>query len=103
IEVFEPLPVAATIVARNRVKSITDKGEGRGAVAVVQRDIRRKGEERLLARATQVIFLRGDGGYSQQAGNSDPGPEPLGAMPEAEPDAEVVLGTVAQQALIFRL
>lgn len=103
IEVFESLPVAGAVVARNRVVSITDKGEGRGAVAVVERDIRRKGDERMLARATQVIFLRGDGGYSQHGGSSDAAPASLDAVPERAPDAEFALCTVPQQALIYRL
>ncbi|MFA5938949.1 MAG: MaoC/PaaZ C-terminal domain-containing protein [Sinimarinibacterium sp.] len=103
IEVFAALPRAGTVVARNHVLSITDKGEGKGAVAVVRRDIRLKGQEQLLARATQVIFLRGDGGYSRQGGGSDPGPEPLAPVPETAPDAEVALGTIAQQALVYRL
>jgi acyl dehydratase len=103
VEVFSPLPVAATVVARNRVISITDKGAGKGAVAVVQRDISLQGSDALLARATQVIFLRGDGGYSEHGGHSDPGPSPLPRVPDTAPDAEISLPTLMQLALIYRL
>lgn len=103
IEVFAPLPVSGTVLARNRVVSISDKGQGKGAVAVVQRDLYKKGEARLLARATQVIFLRGDGGYSANGGGSDPPPAALPGVPERAPDLELALPTFPQQALIYRL
>ena len=32
LQLFQPLPTPATLVAVNRVVSITDKGEGKGAV-----------------------------------------------------------------------
>jgi len=39
LRIFRPLPSAATVVAVNRVVSITDKGEGKGAIAVIEREI----------------------------------------------------------------
>ena len=50
-----------------------------------------------------MTFLRGDGGYSQAGGQSDPGPEPLPAPPDRAPDIEVELETLARQALLYRL
>src|ERR1700730_12834080 len=40
IRVLKPLPAAATVVAQNRVMSITDKGAGKGAIVVIKREIR---------------------------------------------------------------
>src|ERR1700722_2044057 len=37
IRVLKPLPAAATVVAQNRVMSITDKGGGKGAILVFKR------------------------------------------------------------------
>lgn len=103
IRVHRPLEPNATIVARNRVMSITDKGPGKGAIAVITRDIRDQASGALLAENCNVTFLRGDGGFSETAGASDPGPEPLPAPPDRAPDLEVELATLAHQALIYRL
>jgi acyl dehydratase len=103
IQLFEPLPVASTLVAKNRVVSLTDKGVGKGAIAVIDRDIYEQSSGKLLARTTQVSFLRGDGGFSEQSGLSDAGPAPLPAVPERAPDMEVELTSLQQAALIYRL
>lgn len=103
IQVFKPLPVAATLLAKNRVVSLTDKGPGKGAIAVIERDIYESGAKEPLARTTQVTFLRGDGGFSERSGISDAGPEALPGVPETAPDLEVELPSLEQAALIYRL
>lgn len=103
VRLFRPLPVEATVVARNRVVSITDKGPGRGAIVVIERDIVDQVDRELLAQNRMVTFLRGDGGYSERAGVSDPGPESLPPVPERAPDVEVDLSSLEQAALIYRL
>jgi acyl dehydratase len=108
IRVFKPLPAAATIVSHNRVMSITDKGVGRGAVAVIQREIRDKASGELLAEVVHGSFLRGEGGYSEPAqgrpaGRSDPSPPALPPPPDSAPHLEVELATLEQQALVYRL
>ncbi|NMF88563.1 MaoC/PaaZ C-terminal domain-containing protein [Aromatoleum petrolei] len=102
IELLKPLPVEATVVARNKVVSLTDKGPGKGAVAVIQREIFDETGTK-LAVSTQVVFLRGDGGFSEVSGVGDPGPEALPAVPERAPDVEVDLPILEQAALIYRL
>ena len=103
IRLLQPLPPAATLVVRNRVLSLTDKGAGKGAIAVILRELREQGREQLVAESRQVTFLRGDGGFSAQSGVSDPGPPPLPAVPERVPDLELSLPTLERQALIYRL
>ncbi len=103
IRLLRPLPPAATVVASNRVLSITDKGAAKGAIVVVQRELKEQGSGALLADIRQVTFLRGDGGFSAGHGRSDPGPEPLPAVPERAPDREEVMPTLERQALIYRL
>lgn len=103
VEIFRPLPAAATVIAKNRVVSLTDKGAGKGAIAVIERDIYESGTTQLLARTTQVTFLRGDGGFSEQSGVSDAGPAVLPGVPETAPDIEVELPSLEQAALIYRL
>jgi acyl dehydratase len=103
IQVFRPLPAAAILTAKNRVVSLTDKGPGKGAIAVIERDIYESGSTEPLARTTQVTFLRGDGGFSGQSGVSDAGPEALPGVPETAPDIELELPSLEQAALIYRL
>jgi len=103
LELTKPLPPAATLVALNRVISVTDKGEGRGAIAVIERELREEASDERVALLHMVTFLRGDGGYSATGGQSDPLPEPLPAVPERPADVEVALPTLERQALIYRL
>jgi acyl dehydratase len=103
LELFKPLPAAAALLAVNKVTSITDKGQGKGALAVIQRELREEESDELIARARMVTFLRGDGGYSESGGRSDPAPEPLPAVPDRPCDVEVSSPTLERQALIYRL
>jgi acyl dehydratase len=103
VRLLKTLPVAASLVATNKVVSITDKGEGKGAIAVIERELRDEKSGEVIAKGSNVTFLRGDGGFSQRGGRSDPGPEPLPAVPERAPDVEVSLPTLERQALIYRL
>jgi acyl dehydratase len=103
IELFKPLPPEGTVVARNKLVSVTDKGAGKGAVAVIRREIFDEAGADRLAVSTQVTFLRGDGGFSEVSGVSDPGPEALPAVPERAPDIEADLTILEQAALIYRL
>jgi len=103
VRLYQPLPVAASIVATNKVLSITDKGEGKGAIVVIERELREQQTGELVAKGRNVTFLRGDGGFSKQGGTSDPGPEPLPSVPERPCDVELSLPTLERQALIYRL
>jgi hypothetical protein len=66
--VFKPLPIAAQLVARNKVVSVTDKGPGKGAIAVITRDLYEQPGGELIAQGRNVTFLRGDGGFSEHDG-----------------------------------
>jgi len=103
IRLFHPLPPEGTVVARNRVLSLTDKGPGKGAIAAIRRDIFDQASGVQLAECMQVAFLRGDGGFSATAGVSDPGPEAMPAVPGRPADIEVDLPILEQAALIYRL
>jgi acyl dehydratase len=103
IRLFKPLPVAATLNATSRIVSLTDKGTLRGAVMVVERTMCEQGSSEPLASATQVLFLRGNGGFSASSGESDPAPERLPPVPDGRPDVELELTSLPQAALIYRL
>jgi acyl dehydratase len=103
LRIFKPLPTAATVLARNRVISITDKGPGKGAIAVIVRELFDCDSREPLVEARNVTFLRGDGGFSQHSGVSDPPPPALPPIPDRAPDIEEELGSLAHQGLIYRL
>jgi acyl dehydratase len=93
-----PLPSEGEVVSRARVVSVTDRGEGRGAVVVVERDICDAASEVRYCNVTQTLLLRGDGGFG--------GPPPLrgaSVIPEREPDRQAIFEIDPRAALIYRL
>ena len=103
LRLFKALPSAGTLLVVNRVHSLSDKGSGKGAIGVVVREIRDPLTEELLAEATNLSVLRGDGGFSSTDGRSDPLPSPLPRMPERPCDARVEMATLRHSALLYRL
>lgn len=103
VRLLRPLPAKGCVIARNRVVSLTDKGVGKGAVAVVLRTLVDEASGDTVAESRNVTFLRGDGGFSAHGGSSDPGPEPLPAVPERAADFELSYATRPESALIYRL
>jgi len=103
VQLLGPLATSGTIIARNRVVSLTDKGAGKGAIAVVLRTLIDQSSGQTVAQSRNVTFLRGDGGFSEASGVSDPGPEPLPPLPERPADLEVSYDTRAEAALVYRL
>ena len=99
LEVFKPLPVAGTVVGRTSIDQISDKGEGKGAVMYLSRDIINAATGETLARVKMSTFCRGDGGFG---GENLPGPVPA-VLPERAPDHVCDLTTLPRQALIYRL
>jgi len=97
--IHAPLPVSGTVVGRNRVTDIIDKGPGKGALLMMARDIIDQASGRLLATRTSTSFLRGDGGCG-----APPKPQPRPpAIPERAPKMVHRLATRPEAALIYRL
>lgn len=94
-----PLPPAATVIGRNRVTGIIDKGPGKGALLLMERDIVDAASGTLLATRTSSSFLRGDGGCGAPP-REQPKPEPL---PTRAPDLVQRIETRPEAALIYRL
>lgn len=105
IRIHRPLPASCEVVGFNRVERITDKGAGKGAILVNERRVETAAGE-LLATLQQVVFLRGDGGYSALDGGQ-PSDEPLPALaptPEDRaPDFVQVQAIGREAALLYRL
>lgn len=105
LRIHQPLPATAQVVGHNRVTHITDKGDGKGAIMVIERQLRTV-QGSLLATVQQITFCRGDGGYSQLAGGQ-PSDAPLPAL-QAVPEDRVADWVDTQvirpeAALLYRL
>jgi len=96
VEILAPIPFGE-VTGRTSVTSIADKGEGRGAVMTVRRDIF-DANETLIARTISGVFLRGNGGFGGPAVSAPPSR----LVPETAPDIIVTLPTRPEQALYYR-
>lgn len=102
VTLHAPMPAAATLIGRSRVVRIVDKGEGKGAVMHVEKELSDEATGALIATAEQVLFLRGDGGFSRHGGGDEAAPA-LPATPDTAPDLVVDLPTRPDAALLYRL
>ncbi|MEM7122773.1 MAG: MaoC/PaaZ C-terminal domain-containing protein [Pseudomonadota bacterium] len=93
------IPAEGTFLTRSRVEEIIDKGEGRGALLYMLRDIIDASTNQPVATIRRTTFARGDGGFG---GPSGPVRQPH-PMPERDPDHVCDLPTLPQQALLYRL
>jgi acyl dehydratase len=100
LSIHKPLPAEGTLLGRDRVVAIYDKGPDKGAVIYQARDIRDQASGELLATTTMGFFLRADGGF----GGSDAGqPKPHPLPAERAVDAFIDLPSRPEQAAIYRL
>ena len=98
IALHRPLPVEGEIVGRTRVAGLVDKGEGKGALLYLEKQLLDAASEDVLATLQSTIVLRGDGGFG-----GPPGPvRPPYPAPQGEPDLTVDLATRPEQALYYR-
>lgn len=102
VTLHQPLAVAGTVVGQSRVVRIVDKGEGKGAILHVEKTLKDAATGALVATAEQVLFLRGDGGFSKGAGGDAP-TSASPAVPERAPDAVLECPTRPEAALVYRL
>ncbi len=102
VTLHAPLPAKGTLKALTRIGGVVDKGAGKGAVIELERDLLDQ-ENARVANVRQVIFCRGDGGYTAAGGRSDAPAQTLPSVPEGFPDFEITLRSLPQSALIYRL
>lgn len=102
LKIHQPLPVAGAVLGESRVTRIVDKGEGKGAVMHVEKILKDATSGSLLATAEQVLFLRGDGGFSGGSGG-DAAAVALPPVPESAPEEVLEITTRPEAALVYRL
>jgi len=90
-----PIPTSGTLITRPKIASIFDKGKG--ALIIVETVTSTEAGEDVFFNAFS-LFVRGEGGFGGERG-----PEPGNEPPERDPDNEVEMKTLPQQALIYRL
>jgi acyl dehydratase len=100
--VHRPLQPEGTLVGRSRVLRIVDKGEGKGAVLHVEKQLVDAASGDPVATCEQVLFLRGDGGFSARGRSDEPPPAPA-PTPDTPPDVVLDWATRPEAALVYRL
>lgn len=99
LKIFAPFPGEGTVVGKNRVVGVVDKGPGKGALLMMERDVIDQATGKLLATRTSTSFLRGDGGCG-----APPRQQPKATeLPERTPDLSYTLDTRRDATLIYRL
>lgn len=99
LKIFRPLPPEGNVIGRNRVVDVIDKGPGRGALLMLERDIIDEDTGEIIATRTSTSFLRGDGGCGAPS-QKQPTPH---ALPDRKPDLAYAMTTRPEAALIYRL
>ncbi|NGM89058.1 3-alpha,7-alpha,12-alpha-trihydroxy-5-beta-cholest-24-enoyl-CoA hydratase [Parapusillimonas sp. SGNA-6] len=91
------IPVSGTVIGKTRVAEIVDRGE-KGAMVYLDRDIRDTSGT-LLASVRMSVLCRADGGF----GGPVKALPPARPIPDRPPSLVYDIGTLPQQALIYRL
>jgi len=99
IRLHQPLKGQNTVVGRQRIIEVIDKGPGKGALVLTERKVSDKATGEPIATVTQTTFCRADGGFG---GPPRKAPEPH-PIPTRAPDAVSDFGTRPETALIYRL
>lgn len=93
-----PLPAEADIVGDGKIVALADRGDGKGAVLVLERTINDAHTAVQYCRLHQSLLLRGNGGF----GGSPP-PVAQTLIPDRPPDATADFPISTRAALIYRL
>ena len=99
ITLHRPLNGEGTVVGRVRIVEVIDKGAGKGALLLSERQVTDQATGEAIATVTQTTFCRGDGGFGGPPRQA-PAPHPV---PSRAPDAVCDLKTRPEAALIYRL
>jgi acyl dehydratase len=99
LRLHAPMRPGMTIVATNKVGEIADKGPGRGAIIILERELTDKDSGALVATMEWTIFCRSDGGFGGDAKLSGT----FTPAPERAPDWQADLTTHDDAAMFYRL
>jgi acyl dehydratase len=103
VRLHRPLPSAGTVIGRSRIKAVIDKGRGKGAQVLIQREVLDKQTGLLLASVEQLNFCRGDGGFTENGQPSDDALPSAPDIPLIRPDVVCDIKSRPESALLYRL
>ncbi|UQE75650.1 MaoC family dehydratase N-terminal domain-containing protein [Gordonia sp. PP30] len=95
VRVHRPLPACGTATTRTRIAEVQDKGS---AAVIVQESETVDDAGVPLWTARSSIFAKGEGGFGGERGTSR-----RVSYPERDPDHDLLVPTLPQQALLYRL
>ncbi len=98
LEVHQTIPSKAKTIISSGIKNIIDKGEGKGALVILETQLKLEDGSPLFT-SSSTLFFRADGGFG---GSSEGAPSPH-PIPEREPDAVCEIKTREDQALLYAL
>ncbi len=99
LTIHNPIPVEASVIGRQRITDVIDRGPEKGALLYYERDVIDTASKTHIATVRQTLLCRGNGGFG---GASRPAP-PANPVPDRTPDHVVDHRTLPQSALIYRL
>jgi len=99
LDIHQPLPPTAEILADSRVTGVYDKGRDKGALVITETAIRLAADDAPLCTLRSTIFARGDGGFG---GPREGAPKPH-QLPNRQPDARIEVTSRPDQAILYRL
>ncbi|MFC4603716.1 MaoC/PaaZ C-terminal domain-containing protein [Rhodococcus kronopolitis] len=95
VTVHRPIPAEGSARTTTRISEVWDKGK---AAVIVQESVTTDLDGNPLWTARSSIFARGEGGFGGERGPSD-----SVALPDREPEFEVTVPILPQQALLYRM
>lgn len=98
-ELVGELPVTGRVRATSKIVELHDRGPGRGAFVISARSIRDVATDQEIARVTQRVLCRADGGLG---GPLSKPPKPA-AVPQVPADKVLTVPTARNSAVIYRL
>lgn len=93
-----PLPPADEIESNARIVSLHDRGQDRGAILVIEREITSVAMATRYCTLSQTLLLRSDGGFG-----GSPAPRVKSVIPDVSPDESFDIEISSRAALIYRL
>lgn len=99
LKVYQPLRPGITARAVTRVASVQDKGQGKGALVVLETLLTDAASGAKIAVSRSTSFARADGGFG---GPNEPGEKPH-KIPDRAPYRQIEVTTRPDQALLYRL
>lgn len=101
ITIHSPIAPSGSVKATSKLVDIADKRSG--ALVSTDTEVVDAASGTPLFTTTTGIFIRGEGGFSGDAGKDAPKSAAAPGFPDREPDHSVTYQTLPSQALLYRL